>query len=85
MPAPIALQLYSVRDALSADFEGVIRRVAAMGYQGVETAGVFGQGVNQAIALFREVGLQVTSAHIPMPLGEDKNHVLDTMLALGCP
>lgn len=84
MPAPIALQLYSVRDALSADFEATIRRVAEMGYLGVETAGVFGQGVPQAVALFRDLGLHVSSAHSPMPLGDAKNQVLDTMLALGC-
>lgn len=84
MPAPIALQLYSVRDALSADFEGTIRCVADMGYMGLEAAGVFGQGVPQAVALFQEVGLRVTSAHLPMPLGDDRNWVLGTMQALGC-
>ena len=28
---PIALQLYSVRDAMGADFEGTLKAVAAMG------------------------------------------------------
>ncbi len=84
MPAPIGLQLYSVRDALTNDFEGVIRKVADMGYAGVETAGMFGSSPQDARRLFDELGLKVTSAHSPMPLGDDKTKVLDTIAALGC-
>ena len=36
MTQPIALQLYTVRDQLARDFEGTIRRVAEIGYAGVE-------------------------------------------------
>ncbi len=36
MPAPIALQLYTVRDLIEEDFEGVVRKVAEIGYAGVE-------------------------------------------------
>jgi sugar phosphate isomerase/epimerase len=84
MPAPIALELYSVRDALATDFEGVIRQVADMGYVGVETAGVFGGSPQDARRLFDELGLIVASVHIRMPLGDDRAPVLDTMAALGC-
>ena len=42
MTIPIALQLYTVRDVLAQDFEGTIRKVADMGYVGVETANLFG-------------------------------------------
>ena len=38
MTQPIALQLYSVREQLAHDFEGTIRRVAGIGFAGVETA-----------------------------------------------
>jgi sugar phosphate isomerase/epimerase len=37
----------------------------------------------EAATLFRELGLQVPSAHTPLPLGDDKNAVLDAMTALG--
>ena len=39
MAAPIALQLYTVRDALAHNFKSVITRIAEIGYVGVETAG----------------------------------------------
>ena len=40
---PIGLQLYSVRNEMEKDFEGTLARVAAMGYEGVEFAGLFGK------------------------------------------
>lgn len=36
MTVPVALQLYSVREALAKDFVGVIKKVANIGYVGVE-------------------------------------------------
>ena len=84
MPAPIALQLYTVRDALAKDFAGVVRKVAGIGYVGVEPAGFPGTNARQAASLFRELGLAVPSAHTPLPLGEQKNQVLDAMGELGC-
>jgi sugar phosphate isomerase/epimerase len=84
MLTPIALQLYTVRDALAKDFPGVVRKVADMGYVGVETAGFYGGSPQAAARLFNEVGLTVPSAHLPLPLGEKKNEVLDMAAALGC-
>jgi sugar phosphate isomerase/epimerase len=84
MLKPIAVQLYSVRDALATDFEGIIRHLAAMGYAGVETAGFAGTTPQAAAALFQSLGLQVPSAHSPLPLGDTKNEVLDTLALLGC-
>ena len=49
MTRPIALQLYTLRDQLARDFEGTIRRVAEIGYAGVETAH-FPAGVSPAAA-----------------------------------
>jgi sugar phosphate isomerase/epimerase len=84
MSAPIAVQLYSVREALAHDFEGIIRQIAAMGYAGVETAGFPGTSAPAAARLFRDLGLTVCSAHAPLPLGEQQEGVLETMAALGC-
>jgi sugar phosphate isomerase/epimerase len=82
MTSPIALQLYTVRDALANDYEGTIRKVAAMGYAGVETAGNYNGAPEKALALFRELGLQVMGGHFSLPLGDDKNKILDTAAAL---
>jgi sugar phosphate isomerase/epimerase len=84
MPTPIALQLYTVRDQLAKDFSGVVRRIAAMGYVGVETVAFPGTTPREAARLFADLGLAVCSAHLPLPLGEKKNEVLDTLAALGC-
>jgi len=84
MAAPIVLQLYSVREALARDFAATVRRVATMGYFGVETASFPGTTPKEAKRLFDELGLVVTSAHLPLPVGEKQQEVLDTMADLGC-
>jgi sugar phosphate isomerase/epimerase len=81
----VALQLYSVREALAQDFEGVIRRLAAMGLAGVETAGQYGASPAAAKRLFDELGLKVCSSHMPLPLGEQQQQVIETVLAVGSP
>lgn len=83
MPAPIALQLYTLREAMAEDFEGVVRKVADIGYVGVEPAGFPGTTPEAAGRLFRDLGLKVPSAHTPLPIKEKKQEVLDTMDALG--
>jgi sugar phosphate isomerase/epimerase len=84
MTTPIALQLYTVRDLLAQDYEGTIRKIAGMGYVGVETANIFGGSPALAAKLFSELGLTVCGAHSPMPLGDQRQEVIDTMGALQC-
>jgi sugar phosphate isomerase/epimerase len=81
--APIALQLYSVRDALAKDYVGVMRRIADMGYAGVEPAGYPGTTPKKAGKIYRDLGLQVPSTHTGLPLGKARNAVLDEMAAIG--
>lgn len=83
MVKPVGVQLYSLRDALAADFDATIRSVADIGYAGVETAGFPGTTAEHAAGLFKSLGLEVPSAHSPLPLGEKRNEVLDTMAVLG--
>jgi len=85
MTAPIALQLYSVRENLAKDFEGTLRKIAQMGYLGVETADFPGTTPQAAKQLFDELELTITSAHSPLPLGDDKAQVLETLSVTGCP
>jgi sugar phosphate isomerase/epimerase len=84
MPAPIALQLYSIRELLAADYEAGVRKVAEIGYAGVETAGFPGTTPPAAARLFRELGLAVCSAHSALPLGDKQAEVLEAMAVLGC-
>jgi sugar phosphate isomerase/epimerase len=69
---------------LNEDFEGTIRSVADMGYIGVETANMFGDSPASAARLFDELGLTVMGAHSPLPLGDEKQKVLDTLSTLDC-
>ena len=85
MKPAIALQLYSLREIAADDFEGMVRMVAGMGYVGVEPAGFPGSSAEAAGKLFKELGLEVPSAHTALPLGDAKNEVLDAMAAIGCP
>ena len=84
MTTPIALQLYTLRDLLAQDYEGTVRKVADLGYIGVETANMFGGSPASAAKLFSELGLTVTSAHSALPLGDQKQEVIDTLSALNC-
>ena len=83
MAAPIALQLYTLREAAAKDYEGVVRKVADIGYAGVEPAGFPGTTPQAAAKLFAELGLQVTSAHLPLPVGDRKQEGLEAAQALG--
>jgi sugar phosphate isomerase/epimerase len=84
MSLPVAVQLYSVRDALAEDFVGVVTKIAEMGYAGVETAGFPGVTPEAAAKLFSDLQLTVVGAHSRAPVGENKNAILDTMAGLGC-
>ena len=57
------LQLYSVRDAMRADFEGTLKYVASVGYESVEFAGFFGRTPEQVNAVLEETGLRLSGTH----------------------
>ena len=84
MAAPIALQLYTVREAIAAEgFAQVVTKVAQMGYAGVEPAGFPGTTPAAGRQLFDDLGLAVSSAHTALPLGDKKNEVVDLAGVLG--
>ncbi len=82
MNPPLGLQLYTLREKLAEDFEGTVRRVAAIGYAGVETAGMYGQSPQDAANLFHALGLQISSMHMPLPLLENITLAIDTAKTL---
>ncbi|MUG44835.1 sugar phosphate isomerase/epimerase family protein [Paenibacillus woosongensis] len=61
--ANLGLQLYTVRDHLEKDFEGTLRKVAELGYKGVEFAGYYGRTPGQVSEILKETGLSVIGAH----------------------
>ena len=60
---PIALQLYSVREATQTDFAGTIAAAARIGYTGVELAGYGNLDAPGAKAAVTAAGLKVSGMH----------------------
>lgn len=83
MPLPLGLQLYSLREAAAKDFPGVLKKVAAMGYKGVEFAGLHGMKPAEVAKIVRDLGMECVSAHMPCPTPENVNQVVDDAKALG--
>jgi sugar phosphate isomerase/epimerase len=86
----IAVQLYSVRDAMEKDYESTLAKVAAVGYREVEFANYFGHAPSfdhppkEVRAMLDHHGLQATSAHVPYRvLGETWPQVIEVSTVLG--
>jgi sugar phosphate isomerase/epimerase len=79
----ISVQLYSVREQAAKDYEGTIRAIADMGFPCVEPAGYPGTTPAAAAKLFAALGLKAVSCHGALPVGDDKNRVIEEALMLG--
>lgn len=63
----VSVQLWSVKDELAADFEGTLKKLAGLGFDGVEFAGNFGPYSENAAGLkdfLAELGLEASGAHV---------------------
>jgi sugar phosphate isomerase/epimerase len=80
-----AVMLYTVDALLDDDFEGVLERIAALGYTGVETYGLHGRSAIDVNRMLARTGLSVVSSHAPFPFGRDAARILDEYAELGAP
>ena len=64
---PLALQVYSVREYASKDLRGTLKRIAEIGYKGVEFAGYYGNDAKDIRKWLDEAGLQAISTHLSVP------------------
>jgi sugar phosphate isomerase/epimerase len=62
----IGMQLYTVRDALKADFDGTLGRIADIGYQEVEFAGYMDRTPAQVKASLKQARLSAPAAHLAL-------------------
>ncbi|MUT67581.1 sugar phosphate isomerase/epimerase [Paenibacillus sp. NEAU-GSW1] len=69
---PIGLQLFTLRNETSVDMEGTLRKVAALGFEGVEFAGYGGIEAEKMRDLLQELNLKVIGSHIGLQLLEEK-------------
>jgi sugar phosphate isomerase/epimerase len=64
----LGVQLYTLRNELQQDFEGSLRKVAAIGYKEVEFAGYFGRSPAEVRQVLDAAGLSAPSAHVDYKL-----------------
>ena len=81
MTAPLSLQLYTVREAITRDPANALARVASLGFRQVELFGMVGMADDYA-RLLPDAGLTASSAHSSI-VGHDLGAVLDTAHRLG--
>ena len=85
MAKPVALQLYSLRDECKAYFEGTLKKVKEMGYQGVEFAGLHGRTPEDVKKMCEDNGLVPISAHVSyQEMMTDPKGVLSQYATIGC-
>lgn len=83
---PVGLQFYTVRDEAAKDFAGAMRRVAALGYAGVELAGTGGLSAGAMKELLEETGLDLVGSHVPVTEFESNlDDVIAYYSAVGAP
>lgn len=82
---PVAIQVYSVRDDAAADMMGTLKKIAEMGYDGVEFAGFYGYGAEEIRAQLDTLGLKAVSSHVPFAtLKSDLKATCEYHKILGC-
>jgi sugar phosphate isomerase/epimerase len=78
------LELYTVRDVLGKDFEGVLAKVAAMGYKEIEPATGYGDmDPKQFRAVMDRYGLSMPSTHSGAAEGPDLEKTLEGFRIMG--
>ncbi|MCD7997674.1 MAG: sugar phosphate isomerase/epimerase [Clostridiales bacterium] len=84
---PVGIQVYGLRDLLEntpEQFAEVMKEVKAIGYDGVELAGLYGLDPEYIRKTLEEIGLIPISAHVPLAeLMEDAKGVADTYKRIG--
>lgn len=82
---PIALQLYSVREECAKDFEGTIKKISEMGYEGVEFAGYYGKSAKELREILDRYGLKVAGTHIDINtlMGDELKKTVEFNAILG--
>ncbi|MEH7274274.1 sugar phosphate isomerase/epimerase family protein [Neobacillus vireti] len=63
---PIAVQMYTLREECVQDFAGTLKKVAELGFDGVEFAGYGGLTAKEVKGLLNEFGLRAAASHVPL-------------------
>ena len=80
---PISIQLYSVREEMKHDVWGTLGKIADMGYPAIEPFNIPGGDVSEAARRISGLGLTVSSYQGGIPVGDQRERLLDETEALG--
>jgi sugar phosphate isomerase/epimerase len=81
---PVGLQVYTVRNELAQDFVGTLRKVAEIGYEGVEVGPPPGMSARELRSLLDDLGLGTPGGHAGLnQLETDLPRVVETAHELG--
>jgi sugar phosphate isomerase/epimerase len=82
---PIAIQLYSLRDVVPGDVPGTLRKVADMGYDGVECAGYYDLDAVTFRKMLDDCGLRCAGSHVGLDAleGDALKETIEVSLTLG--
>lgn len=84
MNIPVAVQLYTLREETEKDFVGTLKKVAEIGYKGVEFAGFGGFKASELKGILKDLGLKPVGAHIGIEeLNNNLNEIIAYNLELG--
>jgi sugar phosphate isomerase/epimerase len=83
----VGVQLYSIRDLCGTDLLGTLKAVKAIGYAGVEFAGLFGKSAKELKQILDDHGLVACGTHTGLDTikPEKLSATLDFYNQLGCP
>lgn len=83
---PVAIQLYSLRNEMAADVDATLKKVAELGYDGVEFGGdLFGYSAAEMKAMCAKYNLNPISAHVPLDdMNADPEGIMKTYSEIGC-
>lgn len=85
MKVKLAYQVYSAREEAEKDLLGVLRRLADIGYDGVELAGAYGHSADEVKEMLKATGLKAISSHVPlMAFDADEDGVIAFHKQIGC-
>ncbi len=82
LPRPVALQLYTFRN-LPISYPEVLALTAEIGFAGVEGSGLQGLSSTEYRQIVDDLGLEVCSAHVPLPDGDEGKTRLEEVHGLG--
>ena len=79
----LAVQLYSVRQAMAEDVPGTLKRIADIGFKAVEPAGFFNVRPTEFRRMVEDLGMSICSSHSPWARGNNLGECMDLANLLG--